>query len=189
MRFPIITIVAFNLTLAVAVSQNTPPEGEGARNGQSPFVGEWTSGVVKVPSTDKRIYLVTIKEDGSVRTGSYKYTSKSEKDEDGNERVTVGLGSAIENVKYRKVDLKGGKVAITDADAEAGVTSITYSILGNKLIRKVVGLTTNERVYVRVGGSKNERGQQGGADQPATAPEPKPEGNKKPKPDSEGRSQ
>ena len=168
MRFPIITITAFNLTLAVAVSQTTPPEGKGDSNGQNPLVGEWTSGVVEVPSTDKRIYLVRIKEDGSVRTGSYKYTSKSEKSEDGNESVTVGLGSAIENVKYRKVDLKDGKVVVTEADAKAGVTSITYSILDNRLIRKVVGLTTKEQIYVRVGRSKNERGQQGGAGQPAT---------------------
>ena len=34
-----------------------------------------------------------------------------------------------------------------------------------------------------------EEAQQGGADQPATAPESKPEGKEKPKPDSEGRSQ
>ena len=34
-----------------------------------------------------------------------------------------------------------------------------------------------------------EEGEQGGADQPATAPESKPKGEKKPKPESEVRSQ
>ena len=36
---------------------------------------------------------------------------------------------------------------------------------------------------------RNEEAEQDGADQPATAPESKPEGNEKPKPESEGRSQ
>ena len=36
---------------------------------------------------------------------------------------------------------------------------------------------------------KPNRGEQGGAEQPATAPESKPQGNEKPKPESKGRSQ
>lgn len=38
-------------------------------------------------------------------------------------------------------------------------------------------------------GELQKRGQQDGADQPATAPDSKPEGDEKPKPETEGRSQ
>ena len=49
--------------------------------------------------------------------------------------------------------------------------------------------TTDNAIQARTSDSQSEIAEQGGADQPATAPESKPEGNQKPEPESEVRPQ
>ena len=54
---------------------------------------------------------------------------------------------------------------------------------GNDIDRLLASLISQERA------SETTKAEQDGADQPATAPESKPEGDSKPQPESEGRSQ
>jgi len=62
---------------------------------------------------------------------------------------------------------------------------ITDADLGRELLTKISRIYHLSEAHVL----DQTQGEQGGADQPATAPESMSEGNKKPKPESEGRSQ
>ena len=57
------------------------------------------------------------------------------------------------------------------------------------LVRFDVSRSQFRLIYYQPGYAGKHTSEQDGADQPATAPESKPEGNEKPKPESEGRSQ
>ena len=136
--------------------------------------GTWVSVATKGLGDDTKVQL-TFSEDGSIRT---RFTMGGHVDDNkgiytvGKSHIYFWAGGPPEGVE------------VEDPDEHHQAMLMTYKIDGGKL--KLTILDGADRAHVTL---RKTKGEQDGAEQPATALESKPEGKKKPKPESEGRSQ
>ena len=117
-------------------------------------------------------------------------------DSDGNPICTMQVVNWNRTVVFYGVTQKDGKNMIDDRYANIKSDVLARWVYDQMRTKDPAELKRMQDFYTKVDRSletllfpKPAKSEQGGAEQPATAPESKSEGEKKPKPESEGRSQ